>query len=258
MALSAPQQRVYDLAKQLGWDDEAAAVAVAVASAEGIGGSVGDNGCSYGTFQLNFCGGLGNTWAQAQGFSDAIGRASLASNWTAADRWFMEKVLGPQINWARAQGNKGADLARAAGKAAERPAEGNEQNYATSFVAIFGPGGVASNAVTSAATSIGGAATAAGVNPSSAVQKVASAPAAISSAAQSAIAKLTGTDSLVGVAVTALKSWAAYFAWLGQVNIWRRAGLTVLGAVLVVVGLVVTALSFKEVQQAAGTVAAAA
>jgi len=55
--------------------------------------------------------------------------------------------------------------------------------------------------------------------------------------------------------ITTIKGSAATLAWLGQVNIWRRAGLTLLGAMFVLVGIVLFALSLREVQ---GAVRAAA
>lgn len=144
MALSPAQQKVWDEAKALGYDDEAAAISVAVGSAEGLGSTRrGDSGHSSGNFQFFFGGGAGDTWSAQTGHT----QAELDANPFLGDQWWLQGPLGQAIQQGRAIGLKGADLAKFAGRVAEKPAEGNDVNYYTNYQQIFGTGNPASQTI---------------------------------------------------------------------------------------------------------------
>src|SRR5262249_8842698 len=143
MPLTANQQRIWGEARAAGFDEEGARVAVAIAQAEGLDATgPGDAGHSAGAFQFYFGmggpGGVGDVWARALGLSWQAARGVLRAARFAADGGWRGGPRGGAIRAGRALGLGGADLARWAGQAAERPKEGNEESYATQYRAIWG------------------------------------------------------------------------------------------------------------------------
>lgn len=145
MALTPNQQRLWTEAKAAGYDDEAARVAVAIAQAEGLDATApGDQGHSVGIWQFYFGEpprtGAGNAWASVLGLPWRVAQALLAQDPWRANEWWLKGELGGAIDQGRKLGLTGPSLALWAGRAAERPAEGNEVHYAQAYERIWGSG----------------------------------------------------------------------------------------------------------------------
>ena len=260
MALNTALQQVYNDAKAYGLDDMGARVAAAIANTEGgYGGKVGDSGNAVGTFQFHRAGEL-------PGFAASIGKtieeafALLQKNPMAGNQYALTGYLGNAIRQGESERLSGAALAEYAqrvGQRSENPAMA-AASYNSLFTGLAGgetPGMPEPGRPSGPAT--------APMPPAKAVEQP---------AIPNPLPNLAGvTDSLKSVAeqIQGLTSTAsatvqnlfATLQWFGQENIYKRAGLIVVGFVFVVIGLLLFALSFidkESAQKVVETVAVAA
>lgn len=128
--------RVYEQSVASGLDDEGARVMVAVAKTEnGLFGAVGDQGTSFGPFQLHVGGQFDNfvKWVKEQGIQGDP--RALANDIDLATRFAAENYLGRTIRQGQEQGlhhSQLATYAQAHGQVSINP-ERTGQNYAALF-----------------------------------------------------------------------------------------------------------------------------
>lgn len=113
-------QRIHQIAREAGLDDEGARVAVAIARTEGgLEGAVGDNGQSFGPFQFH-TGGVLPAYAKARGLSVAQAGQQARTNIEDAARWALSGYLGQAIREGMRQGIQGPELATYAQRTGQR------------------------------------------------------------------------------------------------------------------------------------------
>jgi hypothetical protein len=178
----AELNRVYQDAVAAGLDDEGARVAAAVALTEGgMGGALGDNNQSAGTFQLNHAGGQGTNYARTLGISTTESIARLRADPHAANAWALTGYLGQAIRQGQAQGLHGAALAEYAqrvGQVSVSPERAGANFNALTGAAFGGATVVGQRAAQDAAMPVGTGAPGAGALPPDPAAVIAAATAA--------------------------------------------------------------------------------
>lgn len=215
-------------------DQISAAQAVAV-SEGGWDGSVGDNGTSFGVFQFHVGGQLDNfaNWLGLS-ISDAGTRAS--SDYGTAIRFALRPggYLSDALKAGSAAGYSGANLAYYASANGQRSATPSAARAAWDRVSGILLGGPAPG------------------SPGSSTSPVPVTPSTILNGTTPTVAIVSPFTSLVDAIgaipttiATAINDASSFARWLGQPNLILRAFLAILGAVIVVVGIVLFALSFS-------------
>lgn len=155
MAMAAPAQprqpgqgisdhEIYQIARTLGFDDDAARVAVAIAYTEnGRGGAVGDGGKSFGPYQFYSGGQLAN-YAKRLGMDPmAAGRYAIEHQDDAV-QWALSSYLGNTIRDGQQQGLRGPSLATYAqrfGQVSVNPEKSGENYLRVQSIDFTNPGG---------------------------------------------------------------------------------------------------------------------
>lgn len=149
---------IYQLARALGFDDEAARVPIAVAITEaGRSGAIGDAGQSFGPFQF-YTGGMLPAFAQYLGVSVPEAGQIAINDQAVAITWALSTYLGAAIRQGQMLGYRGAELATYAQRYGQRSVspERTGANYLTianvdyregSVLSPDGRGGIAGGAL---------------------------------------------------------------------------------------------------------------